>query len=160
MTDKQLKNFAKGYSEVDFNKIKFNWNGKHGDDFHDPNMDFRIQLCEFLKDDFSFATDQLIIDLFSELSECAGEAWEVYSHYDLLATELLERGGANYFDAYLKGAMTCFDTALGSSPVNLSKVRVVEILNHITTRLEQGQDAQASEGYEYMLKRFKWLAEN
>ena len=32
----------------DFEKIKFNWNGKHAADFIDSNIDFRNQVCEFV----------------------------------------------------------------------------------------------------------------
>ena len=60
-------------SNSDFERIKFDWNGKHGDDLEDPNMDFRMEVCEFLIKDFSIATDKLILDLYQELSNLEGD---------------------------------------------------------------------------------------
>ena len=53
METEQLHKFIKGYSKSDFDKIKFDWNGEHGDELKDPNMVYRMQVCEFLINDFS-----------------------------------------------------------------------------------------------------------
>ena len=157
MNTRELIEFAKDYSSDQFDKIKFNWNGKHGDDFVDPNYDFRMQLCEAIKDDFSDCPDQLIVDLYIELAKSAKETFGVYNSFHLFANELLERGGIKYFDTYIEGASQSMDTGLSSGRLNLSKSRIIEILNHIKQKMNDSNENDNLRGYDYMLKRFEWL---
>lgn len=48
----EVGKFIREYSDLDFEKIKFDWNGKHGDRLEDPNMDFRMRVCEEIIKDF------------------------------------------------------------------------------------------------------------
>lgn len=158
MTKKEIQTFAKNYSDKDFDRIKFDWNGKHGDEFEDKNYDFRILLCETIKDDLSYSTEKLILDLYVELSKCAKETFGVYNSYHLFANELLERTGTKYFNEYIEGASKSMDTGLSSGRLNLSKERVTEILNHIKSKTANSESESEIRGYDYMLKRFEWLS--
>lgn len=81
----EIEKFIKEYSNSNFDKIKFDWNGKHGYELEDPNMDFRMKVCEFLKSDFSIVSDKLILDLYQELSRSSKETWGIYNSYLPLA---------------------------------------------------------------------------
>lgn len=155
MKDQELRKFAENYSKSDFEQIKFDWKGKHGDDFRDPNMDFRMKLCELIKSDLSPYSDQLIIDLYLELSKSAKETFGVYLSYHLFANELLKRGGTKYFDIYLEGASQSMDTGLMSGRLDLSEKRIDEILAFIYEKL--ADTSVNARGYDYMQKRFEWL---
>lgn len=159
MVKNEIRKFVENYSGKDFDRIKFLWNGKHGDDFEDKNHEFRMQVCETIKDDFSYSSDQLIVDIYLELSKCAAEAWGVYESYHLFANELLERGGTKYFDAYIEGASQCMDTEFSSGQLDLSRERVHEILDHITSTLANARNESDIHGYDYMLNRFQRLSE-
>ncbi len=157
MEKEELIKFAENYSSDQYDEIKFDWNGKHGDDFVDINYDFRIQLCETIKDDFSICPDQLIVDLYIELAKWAKEAFCVYNNFHLFANELLERGGVKNFDKYVEGASKSMDTGMSSGILKLSNSRIKEILSHIKSKLNDSNENDDLKGYAYMLKRFEWL---
>ena len=150
----EIEKFIKAYSIVDFEYIKFDWNGKHGDALEDPNMDFRMQVCEFLVKDFSIASDQLILDLYQELSSSSKETWSVYRNYHLFAQEVLNRGKTKYLLNYLKGAGKSFDTALASARVPLSHEEKEEILSYVNTQMSNSKNEENKKYYELALKRF------
>lgn len=157
MTNQEYVEFAKCYTEDQYNQIRFDWNGKHGDDLIDTNNQFRMHLCEAIKDDLSIAPDQLIIDLYQELAKSAKETFGVYNSFHLFANELLVRGGVKYFDVYCKGASKSMDTALSSGRIDLNKELQKEILDHIKARIKEGD---APRGYDYMEQRFERLVNN
>jgi len=150
----ELEKFIKTYSSTDFQKIKFDWNGKHGDELEDPNMGFRIHVCDFLIHDFSIGSDQLILDLYQELSKSAKETWGVYRGYHLFAQEILNRGKTKYVLDYLKGAMQSFDTSLASGRIQLTDDEKQEILNHINSKISNDSNRENLRYYELALKRF------
>lgn len=90
--DSDLGAFARNYRDSDLERVRFAWNGLHGEELVDPNSDFRLRLCEFIIQDFSVAGDPLIRDLYLELSKASRETWSVYRGYHLFAQELLNRG--------------------------------------------------------------------
>lgn len=154
MTNQEYIEFAKDYTENQYDQIKFEWNGKHGVEFVDDNYEFRMQLCEAIKDDLSIAPDHLIIDLYQELAKSAKETFGVYTSFHLFANELLVRGGVKYFDVYCEGASKSMDTALSSGRIELNKELQREILTHIKARIREGN---APHGYDYMEQRFEYL---
>ena len=157
MESQELQIFAKEYSTGDFEKIKFNWNGKHGEEFYDSNYDFRMKLCESVKSNLSICPDKLIIDLFTELSKSSKETFGVYNSYHLFANELLERGGSKYLDIYISGALKSFDTSLASARLTLSGKRIDEIIEFIKLKILESQSSNSSKNYSYMLARFEHL---
>lgn len=158
MNKQELMRFARNYTSDQFNQIRFDWNGKHGDAFADSNYDFRMQLCEAIKDDLSAYGDQLILDLYLELSKSSKETFGVYLSYHLFANELLERGGVKYFDQYIEGASKSMDTGMASGKLSLSKSRIEEILAHIKNTINNSDNPRKIGTYNYMLRRFEWLA--
>lgn len=160
MTKHKVQSFVKNYSTTDFDKIKFDWNGKHGEAFYDKNLEFRMQVCEYLKTDFSNCSNQLILDLYLELAKQAKETFGVYSNFHTFANELLERTGTTYFDEYIEGASKSMDTGIMSGQLNLSKERIDEILYYLINKIEAAENKMDASGYEFMLKRFKWLSES
>lgn len=150
----KIEKFIKEYSNSDFDKIKFDWNGKHGDDLDDPNMDFRMEVCEFLIKDFSIANDELILDLYQELSKSSKETWGVYISYHLFAQEILNRGRTKYLLNYLKGASQSFDTGLASGRINLTNEEKEEILEFVNNQIEDKSNQENRKYFEFAQKRF------
>lgn len=132
---KDFQTFADNYTSKDFDKIKFDWNGKHADNFHDNNYEFRMQLCEFLIPQLDHVKLELIRDIYLEISKCANELWAVYSKYHLFAQQLINRGETNYLIDYLEGATQCFDTMLASGRITLTKIQKENIINFINDKL-------------------------
>ncbi len=150
----EIENFIKEYSNSDFDKIKFDWNGKHGDDLEDPNMDFRMQVCELLKSDFSIASDILVLDLYQELSRSSKETWSVYNCYHLFAQEILNRGKTKYLLQYLKGASESFDTSLASGRIQLTDNEKKEILDYVNSEIKANPESEDNKYFEFAQKRF------
>jgi len=150
----EIEKFIKEYSSLDFDKIKFDWNGKHGDDLKDPNMDFRMKVCEFLKNDFSIASDKLILDLYQELSRSSKETWGVYNSYHLFAQEILNRGKTKYLLEYLKGASQSFDTTVASGRIQLTDNDKKKILDYVNMEIKTNLNIELLKCYEFALKRF------
>ncbi len=150
----KIEKFIIEYSNSDFKRIRFDWNGKHGDDLEDPNMDFRMEVCEFLIKDFSIANDELILDLYQELSKSSKETWGIYRSYHLFAQEILNRGRTKYLLNYLKGASQSFDTGLASGRINLTNMERQEILDYIDQEMKNGLNQDNKKYFEFAQKRF------
>jgi len=95
-----LNNFIENYSSNDFDKIKFDWNGKHADEFKDNNLTFRKELVEYIVPYLSSVNLELIRDLYIELSKLAKEAWGAPKHFNLLGQELILRDYKKYIIDY------------------------------------------------------------
>ncbi len=156
MTEQVLCEFAHGYSPSDFKHIEFTWDERLGEGLEDPNMGFRMELCECIKDRLEEYSDQLIIDLYMELAKSSVETWGVYEDFHLFANEILSRGGARYFEQYLEGASQSMDTSMSSGELELEPDTIDEILTYIKDRLSGTPD---DDGYGYMLERFERLKE-
>ncbi len=129
----------------------FKWNGKHGDEFFDDNMKFRISVCELLVKDFSISSDQLIIDLYLELSKSSKETWGVYRNFHLFANEILNRNAVEYLDIYVEGATKSSDTGMASGRLDLEPKIIKEIIEELKVKTKKELN------YEYMIKRFEYL---
>ncbi|MGH1437823.1 MAG: hypothetical protein ACRBG0_25520 [Lewinella sp.] len=156
----EIKEFIINYTSSDFDRIKFDWNGKHGDDLEDPNMDFRINVCECVIKDFSIAPDELILDLYEELSKSSKETWGVYRNYHLIAQEVLNRGRVKYLVNYLKGATQSFDTIIASGRVKLEEEEKREIIDHVESRRDNDPIGENPKYIELALRRFAVNNEN
>jgi len=150
----EIEKFIKEYSESDFDKIKFDWNGKHGDELKDPNMDFRMEVCEYLIKDFSIAPDSLILHLYQELSKSSKETWGVYRSYHLFAQEILNRGKTKYLLNYLQGASQSFDTSLASGRIVLTNDEKKEILGFVDTQMADRSNTENRKYFEFAKHRF------
>lgn len=157
MDSAELKSFANNYSQADFDKIKFDWNGKHADEFSDPNYDFRMQLCMEIKDDLDNYSLELIKDLYSEVFACAKETWGIAMWASKFAEALLEKGGTEVFDIYMKGAIGSMDAGMASGNISLSPARASEIYDYVKKLCSESPEN--AKRYEFMEQRFKWLKE-
>jgi len=137
MTQLDFQTFADNYSSADFDKIKFNWNGEHGDKFSDTNYDFRMQLCEFLIPQLNKTKLELIRDLYLETAKSAKETWGVYNQFHLLGDELLKRGGTAYLMDYLEGSAQSMDTHIASGRLTITKEQAKQIVEFIDRKLRE-----------------------
>ncbi len=154
MTEEALDAFIRNYKGTDFDRIRFDWNGKHGDELRDPNMEFRIGVCEYVVKDFSVASDRLIRDLYLELSKSSKETWGVYRNYHLFAQELLDRGVTKYLLDYLNGAAQSFDTTLASARVAVTDGQRADIDGFVQQALLTASDKRTQGLLELAIRRF------
>ncbi len=143
MSEKELSQFIKGYSECDIDYIKCDILEEQ-----DNNYDFRMSICEIVKNDFSICSDKLLIDLFLSLSNSAKKTFVIYKDYQLFANEILNRGHTKYFEVYLEGATKSFDTLIASGIIDLDKEKIIEIIEYLENREEKNK---------YMISRFNHL---
>lgn len=101
--ENDLRNFIINYANADFEKIKFIGNSGSSQDKADLNGKYRLEVCEYLCNNFRLAPDSLIVDLFLELAKSAKADYTIYKNYHLFASELLNRGGVAFFEYYLEG---------------------------------------------------------
>tara|TARA_Y100001954_G_C15281727_1_gene347040 strand:+ start:16 stop:504 length:489 start_codon:yes stop_codon:yes gene_type:complete len=146
-------NFAKHYSKDQFEKIKFNWNGKHGDEFSDTNNDFRKHLCESIKDNLQDYSLDLITDLYLEESKCAKETFGVYLSFGKLAEALLIKGGIQSYLNYVEGAGKSMDTYISSGNMDLPKKLLEELIQYLESEAKEIQDKK----FKTFLPRFQHM---
>lgn len=140
MDAQTFQNFADNYTSSDFDKIKFDWNGKYGDKFQDNNYDFRTQICEFLIPQLDSVKLQLIRDLYLETGKSSEATFGVYVNFHLLAQQLLQRGGSGYLMDYIEGASHTMDTGLASGRITLTKEKAQELLDFFDKKKQQTAD--------------------
>ena len=126
MNTQEFQSFSDNYTTKDFERIPFQWEGGYGEDFNDKNLDFRIQLCEYLIPRLGQIKLDLLKDLYLEFGKTSEYTFGCYTNFHLLGQELLERGGIAYLTDYLQGAAHTMDTALTSSKIIVSKERAKE----------------------------------
>lgn len=154
MTEGELVDFIRHYNGTDLDRIRFDWNGQHGDKLRDLNMDFRMAVCEYLAKDLSVASDHLIRDLYLELSKSSKETWGIYRNYHLFAQELLDRGVTKYLMDYLNGAAQSFDTALASGRVAVTDGQRTDINGIVQRALLTAPDSRTQGLLELAIRRF------
>lgn len=155
MNDFDFRSFANHYTHKDFEIIKFDWNGQHGDKFQDNNVTFRTQLSEFLIPYLSSIKLELIKDLYLEHAKYSREAWAVYRNFHLFAQELLSRGGINYIYEYLEGSIQSFDAGLASARIVLTPNQKEIIYTFIVDTLKTEQDENKIKLLEIGKNRFE-----
>jgi hypothetical protein len=106
--------FIASYNSTNERRIRFDWNGKHAEEFVDRNLEFRAVVREAVLADVSAAPLELVRDLFRAETQCSREAWGIVDRVDILAESLLRRGGTQYLDDFLDGKFQSFDASLGS----------------------------------------------
>ena len=158
MDNTTLQLFADNYSLVDFDKIKFDWNGQHGAKFQDDNYKFRAELCEFLIPQIGTVKLELVRDLYLELGKYSKEAWCIYNKFHILGQQLLIRGGTDYLKYYLEGASQSSDAYGQSSQVEISKELTEQFLRSINSTIKTAKDEKERRVYEGFRKRFEWIA--
>ena len=123
----ELQQFADNYTSKDFDRIKFDWNGKHGDDFFDPNYDFRMRLSTFLLPQLKEANVQLLRDLYVEIGKSSKVTFSIYSNFHLLAQELISRDWKENLIWYMKGAAQSADAYMSSARIVIDQEVAIDI---------------------------------
>jgi hypothetical protein len=158
MNKLELQIFADNYTMKDFDKIKFDWNGQHGDKFQDGNYNFRMEVCEFIVPNLDKVKLELIRDLYLELAKCSKEIWIIYNKFHLFAQQLLARGGTNYLMDYMQGASLSFDAHIASGSIEINRDIAKQCLNYILKRTRTPENEAEKRLCEAFIKRFEWLS--
>ena len=137
MSQTNFQKFSDNYTSEDFDKIKFDWNGLHGDKLHDNNMEFRTQLCEYLIPQLDKIRLDLIRDLYVETAKSAKETWGIYNKFHLFGDQLLRRGLTTYLFDYLEGASKSMDTLMASARLTITKDQATQILDFVNHKLNE-----------------------
>ena len=95
-----VRDFIVNYSPGDEARVGFAWNGKHGTEFRDGNLEFRQAVLGEVLDRPEGVPAGLLRDLFRAETECAREAWGVSGRIGELALLLLTVGGPDYIVDY------------------------------------------------------------
>lgn len=160
MDKNSLELFIKNYSSNDFDKIKFDWNEMHADQLKDNNLEFRIELVDFIVPKISEVNIELVRDLYIELSKFAKEAWGAPKHFNILGQELLIRDYKKYLMDYLEGASQSMDTYLDSGRIKISKKLAQEIADYIDEILKGELDDKTQKLLKlFGIERFSWLSQ-
>ncbi len=137
-----FQSFIDNYSENDKAWLSLDWNGKFGQKFNDNNYFFRQQIASIVCEQITSVDINLINDLFIELGKEAQLSYTVYSNYNILAQELLERGGVEYLFAYICAAHISFDAFLSTANIKLTKGRALEMLEYFDFLKENQKNTQ------------------
>lgn len=161
MNEDEILYFIKNYKESDIDYIKFIWNGKHGQDLEDPNMKFRLNICELiLKKGFAIVNDTLLLHLYQELSNSSVETWSVYYKYHEFAQEMLNRDPQRFLLHYLSSSKKSFDTLLASGNVTLSENTRIKVKEYIKAEIKQSKNIEITELLYWAAKRFNLELDN
>lgn len=156
-----LNKFVNKYSSTEFDKIKFDWNNKHGDELVDKNLQFRKKLIEYIIPNINSVSLELIRDLYIELSKFSKEAWGTPKFYNILGQELLLRDFKMYLLDYIDGATKSMDTYISSGQIKIPANLAEEITEYIKERLSYEKDERIIELLQSGagLNRFQWLSQ-
>src|SRR5437870_584093 len=110
--------FVAEYAELQADRIRFAWNGQHGDQFADQNYEFRKKVLAVALKAPDAVPLLLIRDLFEAETSFAKEAWCVDLRVGELARILLTRGGPVFAEDFFRGKYRGQDAylAAGSYP--------------------------------------------
>ena len=160
MDSEYFKKFAFSYSkEKDFDKIQVKWNGKHGQEFEDTNYNFRVQLCQAITSEIDKVNIELIRDLYLEFAKTSEATFGVFLDLNILAQELLTRGGTTYLMDYLKGASYTMDTFGRSGQIRINNDLAKEIFSYIQKKLKETTNNEEKILLEQLgLRRFEYWA--
>jgi hypothetical protein len=158
MAEQELQIFADNYESTDFDKIQFAWNGKFGQDFHDPNYDFRTALCQYLIPQIGTVKIELIRDLYAETTKSSEATFGIYLNIHIFAQELLRRDCEKYLVDYMQGGTYGMDAYLGIGRIEIGRDKAQEILTYMNKTIETTTDENEKELMTAFLPRFQWLA--
>ncbi len=156
--EQELQLFADNYKSSDFLKIRYDWNGKYGNEFRDSNYDFRMMLCQYLLPQIEKVGVQLIRDLFVETAKSSEATFGAYINIHVYAQELLKRDWRKYLRDYMQGGSYGMDSYLSIGRIQLNKDVAHEILNYVKETIEVTTDELERKLYILFKDRFEWLA--
>jgi len=154
-----IRAFVAAYKSEDDERIRFAWNGEHGDAFEDPNAALRGEVLDYVLQQSGDAPLGLLRCLFEAETRCAKETWGVDERIHVLGEALLQKGGADVALEFMRGKMLSFDThcGLGRARVELALART------LCERCQQVLDSPADESERLFAEQgvefFGWLVE-
>jgi len=158
MTEQELQTFVENYKPTDFDKIRYDWNGKYGREFHDNNYDFRMKLCQFLNPQIDKVNIELVRDLYAETTKSSEATFSIYTNIHIYAQELLRRDWKKYLMDYMQGGTYGMDSYLGIGRIEIGKDVAQQILDYMTSTLQTTTDNNEKKLMTGFLQRFQWLA--
>lgn len=138
--------------------IRFNWNGRHSNEFEDRNYQFRRLVIKQVLQQSDIAPLSLLRDLFRAETLFAKETWCVNRCVSALASLMLTRGKIKVIDDFIDGRYRSFDTYCECSRINISAVLAEEIRAELLRRLTAGTDTSSREVLQSQIDFFAWLA--
>lgn len=121
------EDYVRDYDRADPSRIRFAWNGRHGDQFEDANVAFRQRVLEVVLARGADAPIGLVEALFAAETEYAEQAWCVDLRVRELSQRLLDHGGRRAIETWLRGAYRCQDAFLTSARVRVPADRWLEL---------------------------------
>lgn len=158
MTDQQFQSFADNYTAADFDKIRYDWNGKSGQEFHDSNYAFRIELSQYLIPQIETVKEELVQALYVEQLKPCPATFGCYLNIHIYAQELFTRDWRKYLWDYMKAAEYGMDAFLSTGRINIGKELAQQISAYITDLLATSTDIREKNILEAYDRRFQWLA--
>lgn len=128
---KEVLAFIRGYTSADRWRIQFDWNGKHGKEFSDPNMEFRNAVVSALGEFDVPAPLELVRDVYDEETSCSREAWCAYPRLWVLGQTLLTQGQENCVLDYFRGKVKSFDTEIACGGIELPRELAIRLASHL-----------------------------
>ena len=156
-----VENFVLNYNHASmFDKLKFDWNGKHGDEFEDKNYSFRDNIVLFLVKNFDMVSEQingeLLQDLYIEMAKSSKETWGISIYFGNIAEYMLKKGRTKYVMDYLDSLFRYgMDVYCGSSMINLDEDLKKELYDYCMAEFERTNLKRDDVLYEIVEWRFK-----
>lgn len=127
------------YSPSDSKRIRFDWNGRHADEFEDRNRQFRLEVLQLAMADLKGPPALLLRDLFTALTEFSREAWCIDPRVRELGRELLRRDPERFVFDYVRGLWRSFDSYVGAHVADADPDILQRCLTAIRDALRQPQ---------------------
>jgi hypothetical protein len=140
--DDRLLDFALGYTSEKREAIRFAWNGKHPNEFHDENQEFRGALAQLTLSRPDAIPLPLVRDIFLEDAAWSAKAWCAPHHFAGLLSILLERGGREYLQDFATAMNATFDTFGAAHEVTSSEQQAHGLLEETERQLLAVTDAR------------------
>ncbi len=130
-----VRRYVAQYTD-DASKIRFAWNGEHGDQFDDANMVFRDAVVDCVIDDPARAPLELLVELYRALTEYSGEAWCIDERVEDIGKLMLIKGRSGVVRDYIIGMRMSFDALCATSFVGCPRDVAEECINHVRAKLQ------------------------
>ncbi len=131
----EIRDFIRDYSPVEDERIRFEWNGKHGSELVDRNLPFRSEVVKSVLKQPDGVPSILWRDLYRAETEFAREAWCVSGRIGELALHLVKASDGAFVADYFRGLNQSFDTSMGASLYNADPALLQSMLLAVESKL-------------------------
>ncbi|MCA9319513.1 MAG: hypothetical protein KDB53_02200 [Planctomycetes bacterium] len=108
-----VERLVENFTGEDAHLLCFAWNGEHGDQFIDKNVELRREVLDHVLNSADAAPIDLLRCVFEAETRYSREAWSVHRDIHLLGEALLRAGEERVVLEFLRGKSRSFDTHLG-----------------------------------------------